>query len=73
MKKKTVKILFFVALMAASYSLSKVNNNQDVNLDQVALACNIVAESTDDFCWDVEYITPDWYECYDGGIWSCYV
>ncbi len=71
---KMVKVILIVSIVAVSFFLkTKSFSNADISLNQLALACNIVPESTDDYCWYVEYNSPVSYDCYEGGIWSCYV
>jgi len=64
-------ILTFFVTINISFADEKVIIN--TSLIQEAQACEIVPESTADFCWIVEYIYPWYYTCTEGGIWSCYV
>ncbi len=76
MKKKIYKFVSVAVIavaITAGFNHSKVNNEQDVNLNQIALACNVIPESTDDYCWKVEYTSPTSYNCEEGGVWSCYI
>ncbi len=72
-KMNFLKACVFLVLFILSFLISNKNDIGDISLSQTALACNIVPETVDDYCWEVEYTSPYSYNCYEGGIWSCYV
>lgn len=76
MKKRVLLIIMscFLTLLV-SYNISIKDKKVSINtsLKQEALACNIIPEGIEDYCWTVEYILPWYYTCTQPGIWSCYV
>lgn len=66
---------FILIVLTISINLSKNNKNFTIEstLTQQALTCNIVPEVPEDYCWEIEYTSPTTWNCYKGGIWSCFV
>lgn len=75
MKKKVLLIgIPCLLTLLLSFNLSIKDKNLSINtsLTQEAAACNIIPESTADYCWKLEFF-PGYYTCEPDGIWSCYV
>jgi hypothetical protein len=75
MKKKVTLILgFCLLILLISFNIRIKDKEVSIytSIKQEALACNIIPEGVEDFCWYVEYF-PEYYTCTVGGIWSCYV
>jgi hypothetical protein len=73
MKKKIqiISILCFLILSVYfNLSIKDKENFCDTSLKQKALACEIIAEEPEDWCWLIEWF-PEYYNCYEGGPWAC--
>ena len=75
MKKNIFKICvltFVVSFILVNLSIKNNRASMDFTLQQEAMACNIIPEGPEDYCWDLEYFL-EYYTCTEGGIWSCYI
>lgn len=71
--KKVISIVLGLSVVIVeffNFSIKDSEPSGSHNLINEALACQIVAESVNDYCWKLEFF-PEYYTCEPDGMWSC--